>query len=267
MNRRLNLSGKRPIPAESIEIELGEPGAERTVRIRVFIDKLRERFPQDSNMVLEAYRGAEESQRFELGTIDENKVAVLERDISLTGVLTEGIYVSFRFFLANSKAQLLGVRSRRVPKSEKPKPKRKEKYILRRVSEPLGDMPVKLTIDPHDGPTLHINSEIPGYAQMFGMGEANSRSEPVYGPVMVLVLTQIFQYLSRSDAQPEDDERWESEWYTFSQQLLETEPPTTPYEHTTTLWDEWIKNIVLAFCTREKVVDKAKRKLKSAGGQ
>ncbi len=254
MIKRVNSTGRRRIPQQSVQIEVhdGDPRS-----FHAAIDLTGFTAPEDANLVMEATcAGSSRVLRFEWGTVS--------RPAPPTDRLLQGLagqHVLFTLKIVDRRDPF----RRLVAVAENIRPVKGGK---RTATGRQGILPVELSGDLDEEPWrleyrsadvfLLINERLPFLRDQL-------RADPL---VSSLIYPQVVrQVLKQAIAVPADEDSpdaWQSRWLRFGGQL-HPDGSVAPTDEDAGEQDEWIDAVVNSFCRQHELVPRLVRRAGEAG--
>jgi hypothetical protein len=246
MIRRLNYTGRRKFPRENIRVTLFRNGG-----LEEFVAVIKTaglQLPDSARIFVEAYHKSD-WMRFDFGSV---AVPAVPADRRLT-VFYEGARVLFRVKVvsadtAGEPGKIIAETDRIIPVS--PDDERDHDPLLPvRLVGGLGDEVWRLSWQ--NGPVLELNKNEPEIKHFL---TADNRFKWLILPnVLRAVLIRIL--IDAADEEPEQDESAPgNRWMEFAQSL-HAEPPPKPADRDTALINEWVDEVVSAFCRHHRALD------------
>ena len=243
MIRRLNYTGRRRIPRENIRIAIYRSGDTEEFDAHV-CDGLD--LPESACLWVEAYHKSD-WMRFDFGTVGQ---VVSPRDRRLTDFY-RGARVLFRVKAVSADGEngkILAEADRIVPLS--PDSDRDRDPLLPvRVVDGLGSQIWRLAWD--SGPVLELNRQEPEVKRLL---TSDSRFKWL---ILPQVLRSVLIHVLAEEMDDEEDTGGSGEgqrWLDFAHSLHPVEPPK-PDDRDTELIENWVDDVVAAFCRRNKVME------------
>jgi hypothetical protein len=256
MIKHVNFTGRRRVPRDRVQVEVHD-GQPRSFDAQ--IDLTETRLPAGAAVYLEAMcAGSTDVERFAFGTVDR---IVPPADRTLKKL--EGEHVFFALKVVDQTERLgriLGIAENIRPYKAGKQTSTGRKGILPIDEEPLGQCVWRLSFGEHDV-CLIVNSAIPELKK-------RARWDPLfYAAVYPAVIRQILDRALQMNAEiDEADDRWPSTWLRFGRDLhperSEPPPANSPEDDR----DEWVEEIIAAFCDSHKLKDEFARALSQLGG-
>ena len=242
MIRRLNYTGRRRIPRESIRIATYRNGETEEFDARVSCAGLG--LPEKARLFVEAYHKSD-WMRFDFGTVGQ---PVIPRDRRLTAFY-RGARVLFRVKAVagdGESGKILAEADRIIPLS--PDSDRDRDPLLPvRVVDGLGSQIWRLTWD--GGPVLELNRQEPEVKRLL---TSDSRFKWL---ILPQVLRAILIRVLVDEVDEEEDTGGEGQrWLEFALALYPVDPPKHD-ERDMELIENWANDVVAAFCGRNNVMD------------
>lgn len=243
MIRRLNYTGRRRIPRENIRIAIYRNGDTEEFDARVSCDGLC--LPDSAFLLVEAYHKSD-WMRFDFGTVGQ---VVIPRDRRLTAFY-RGARVLFRVKAVAADVEsgkILAEADRIVPLS--PDSDRDRDPLLPvRVVDGLGSQIWRLIWE--SGPVLELNRQEPEVKRLL-------TSDPRFKwLILPQVLRSILIRVLVEEMDEDEDAQGGGEgqrWIDFAHSLHPVEPPK-PDDRDMELIENWVDDVVAAFCGRNNVM-------------
>lgn len=243
MIRRLNYTGRRRIPRENIRIAIYRNGDTEEFDARVSCAGLG--LPDSACLLVEAYHKSD-WMRFDFGTVGQ---VVIPRDRRLTAFY-RGARVLFRVKAVaadGESGKILAEADRIVPLS--PDSDRDRDPLLPvRVVDGLGSQIWRLTWE--SGPVLELNRQEPEVKRLL-------TSDPRFKwLILPQVLRSILIRVLAEEMDEDEDAQGGGEgqrWLDFAHSLHPVEPPK-PADRDMELIENWVDDVVAAFCGRNNVM-------------
>lgn len=245
MIKRVNSTGRRRIGSDHVTIEVqdGQPRTfDATINLKHFDA------PADAAVVLEATcAGSNTICRFEWGTIGE---IVPPANRALRDLHGENVFFSLKVIDRSEQlGRLLGLAENIRPIKAGSKTATGRRGILPVEKSDLGDDLWKLEYRLEDV-FLLVNQRIPGLADRVRFDAT------IYALIYPTIIREVLHrsFDEQSDEE-EDSERWPTLWLKFGRRLHPegTSPPNAENEDDR---DEWVEDIVSAFCREHTLRDK-----------
>lgn len=244
MIRRLNYTGRRRIPRENIRIAIYRNGEIEEFDARVSCGGLG--LPESALVFVEAYHKSD-WMRFDFGTVGQ---VTIPRDRRLTSFY-RGARVLFRVKAVatdGESGRIIAEADRIVPLS--PDSDRDRDPLLPvRVVDGLGNQIWRLVWE--GGPVLELNRQEPEVKRLL-------TSDPRF---KWLILPQVLRAVLIRVLAEEVDEEDEGgaggegqRWLDFALSLYPVEPPK-PDDRDMELIENWVDDVVAAFCSRNNVME------------
>ena len=244
MIRRLNYTGRRRIPRENIRIAIYRNGDTEEFDARVSCAGLG--LPDSACVFVEAYHKSD-WMRFDFGTVGQ---LVMPRDRRLTAFY-RGARVLFRVKAVATNGEsgkILAEADRIIPLS--PDSERDRDPLLPvRVVEGLGCQIWRLTWE--SGPVLELNRQEPEVKRLL---TSDSRFKWL---VLPQVLRAVLIRVLAEEVDEEEDAGGGGEgqrWLDFALSLYPVAPPK-PEDRDRELIENWVDDVVAAFCARNNVME------------
>jgi len=241
MIRKFNYTGRKRVRRDAVAIVLaGGEGDSRRFNAAFDLEGLG--LPTDARVYVEAYR-ASSYKRFAFGTVGNLTPAP---DRSLDDI-DPNVDLRFRVKVvdeAHGAGRIVGVADGLTPQAPDQDAKKREPLVPLQIVD-LGERVWRLSLQEFpDGPVvLQVNSRI---ADIEHIAKHDRGFRTVVFPS---ILEQVLTYLLRIDEYDADDMQLEvQKWFRFAAELVASAPPDDP-----TLRDQWITDVVSAFCVRQHV--------------
>ena len=254
-SQRINFTGRKRITANDIAIRLHNEASPLTFEIS-HLALRRYDFPANALVRIEAYRQAT-YMPFELGTIE---APILSGALVLAEFNSPDA-IRFRLKVTSTTGptagQLLAVRDHIRPVWADGG----HESLLPISPDPNLEQEV-FRLDFNDGPILRINSKITQW-------RAVSRDVHFMSLVYPEVLRSILTRLLRDEGLPdeEDSNDWRSLWLEFARTHPGIPNPPRDGDNDETSVDDWINEVVAAFCRRNRIFDSFVQRWDSEGNQ
>ena len=251
--RRINYTGRKRLTADDIEIRLQDYGTPPSFEIKK-LSLERHNLPGDAPVFVEAYRQTS-WMRFPLGTVGELTYPI---NMQLEG-FDSPFDIRFRVkvtSVGDPHARLLAEWDRIVPETADAGP---ESLLPVRPDENLGEEIFKVAFD--DYPVLLVNSRLTRWKEISTDPLFTSL---VYPSALRTVLTRILLINRHFDT--EDSEDWRSQWLIFAESRLGVgKMPPGGDQLTVEDWEDWVEQVVTAFCKQNNIYGLSSRQLNDEG--
>jgi hypothetical protein len=246
MIKRLNFTGRKRIPRNKIEIIVHD-SQPRTFDAKIDLDELSS-FP-DAAVYLEATcAGSSIVKRFDFGKV--NHIQPPENR-QLTDLEGQNVFFTLKVVDRSEKfGRILGLTERIHPQKTGPQTIPGRRGILPIEPSDLGQQLWRLEFR-ENYVVLLVNRSVPGLADRI-------RSDPLlYSSVYPSIIRHVLNVtLSENVDVDEEEDRWPVLWLRFGMQLhpdqAEPPQPDAPSQDR----EDWIEQIVEAFCENHKLMDK-----------
>jgi len=217
MSRRLNFTGRKKLLRTSIRILVHEAkgGQPQSFTAEVNIPSDLQLEPH-ARIYVEAYVGAS-AMRFDFGTV----AAISHPEDCFLNDIDAGTPVLFRVKVVDETqhvGRLLAAANGIRPEGDSDGTDRKALLPLRSCD--LGEEVWRLDVDPDAGPTLAVNSRIPGIVERL----------PADAILMAVIYPEIVRQMARlvwdTDSGFDDDAEWFVDWKSWLSEQLGREVPT-----------------------------------------
>ncbi len=248
MIRKYNYTGRRRIPREAVSISIVGPDDDRAFEARLNLQSMR--FPADSRVVIEAYRGMSVT-RFDFGHV---RLIQPPGDRSLSGIVDQ-VDPLFRVKVVDpdGTGRLLGLADQlRGIRTNADLTTYRESLLPLRVTD-LGKRVWRVAFDDAE-PILEVNGEVAGIDDL-AVKNGSFRSL-VYPSAVQQIFTQMLFVDRYTD---EESEPWHR-WVVFAGSFF-SEPYPDPEDDVTVLVT-WIDGAVNAFAKRIAATDDFQADLK-----
>jgi hypothetical protein len=256
MIKRVNFTGRRRVPRNRVDIEVYD-GHPRTFDAKIDLSDMS--FPPHAAVVLEAMcAGSNDIERFEFGEVGG---VVPQTDRSLVQLEGENVFFRLKVIDRTERfGRLLGLAEHIRPQRAGKQTAAGRRGILPVEPAELGQQLWKLDFKEHDV-FLLVNKSI------HGLGE-RVRSDPLfYAVVYPQVVRQVLMQAIAEDVDlDEDDDRWPVMWLRFGKNLHPTRESPPSGESSQEEREEWIEEVVDAFCDEHSMKDKYSSVLAGNGG-
>jgi hypothetical protein len=255
MIKRVNSTGRRRIPQQSIQIEVidGDPRTFTAV-----IDLADFSGPEDAEVVLEAAcAGSSTIPRFPWGTVG-NLTAPDDR--CLRGLAGEHVFFTLKVIDRTEKfGRILGIAENIRPRNGGRKTATGRKGILPvELSGDLGDELWQVRYTAGSDVFLLINDKTPQLKDQL-------RSDPfVYSLIYPVVIRQILAKALSDPADEDAPDAWQTLWLNFAKQLHPARSAVSNDDGVDEQ-DEWIDEVVNQFCRQHDLLDKFARRASEFG--
>lgn len=246
MIKRVNFTGRRRIPRDRVDIEVFD-GNPRSFNATIDLSGF-SLFP-GAAVVLEATcAGSNTIERFEFGEVDDIRPPA---DRKLRQLENENVFFSLKVIDRTERlGRILGIAEHVRPQRAGQQTATGRQGILPIEVREMGQELWQLDLQGHDA-TLFLNKDVPGLKD-------RARSDPffyaiVYPEIVRRILAQAI--LNGGDVEADDDS-WENTWLRFGRHLhpaKDTPPNASDPEE---LRDEWVDEVVTAFCDAHQFKDK-----------
>jgi hypothetical protein len=246
MIKRVNFTGRRRIPRDRVDIEVFD-GNPRSFNAIVNLNGIP--LLSGAAVVLEATcAGSNTIERFEFGEVDNVRPPA---DRKLRQLESENVFFTLKVIdRTQSLGRILGMAEHIRPQRAGQQTATGRQGILPIEVREMGQELWQLDLQGHDA-TLFLNKDVPGLKD-------RARSDPffyaiVYPEVVRRILIQAV--LDGGDCESEAD-GWQNTWLRFGRHLhpaKDTPPAASDPEE---LRDEWIDEVVAAFCEAHQLRDK-----------
>jgi hypothetical protein len=240
MIRRLNYTGRKSIPRSRVTIRIVPmPSGEHA--FTADYDLAGMRFARDARVYIEAYN-ADSYMRFDFGSIGN---PVVPRDTRLTEITARPL-AKFRLKVVDETEQvglLRGVADKIVPL--RPDENLEQKQSLLPVDfRDLGERVWRLDLS--DWPVLELNNRVDDIAE--AARSSGSFLGILYPEVLRRILYEAVIVQEVTDPELNDDD-WTCLWLRYACSIPSVSaPPAAPGSRQTELLEEWIEDVVHAFC-------------------
>jgi hypothetical protein len=245
MQRRFNSTGRVRIPRSRVEIRLQEPLDHGGFPVAfASLDLVGLDLPHSATVAIEAYFRSS-SVRFPCGSVGS---LVVPSSMELSEI-DRGGAVRFRLLVIDSSqtGRIIAAADGVRPVRDRDSPDRQALLPLRETD--LGDELWRVEVEYHTGPTLLINSTIPGLASKL------REHALLQGLVFPHALRMILRELGSGHAD-EDEDIWRKDWLAFLDGMDIPNEPDDPDDPE--LVDEWIEHAVEAFCAQKSFAGRAR---------
>jgi hypothetical protein len=248
----LNFTGRKKISRKLLTItarkDTSPSGDHTSLLISASYEK-KGKFPPDSELWLEVYRGAT-VERFELGTFERQTPLVDQRLESFPPEMELGL-LKFRFFIVDSALRggtILGL-AERIPLSSLNQPETLKQGLLPTRKENLGERVWKLDLS-GDDPALLIDERLYDDRYLY--------TDHVL--FQSLVFPQIAEGLATWVLKEAEQEVENSKWQSFFKKELKCDPSpeergfelNSDLDHDIRAKEDWIEQAVTVFCNKHK---------------
>lgn len=242
MIKRVNFTGRRRIPRDRIEIEI-QDGKPRMFTAKIDLND--SDMPIHAAVCLEAMcAGSNVIERFECGTVANLSPII---NFPLREVEGENVFFTLKVIDRTERfGRLLGIAENVRPERSGSPAAAGRRGILPIEPAELGDEIWRLEFKEQDVYLL-INNQIPGLID-------RARSDALFfGLIYPEVIRSILYRAFRDNVDPqEQSERWQVLWLRFGVQLHSEHAVPPKYDEDEEI-DDWIQDIVEAFCQSHKL--------------
>lgn len=241
--RRLNWTERRRITQDQARLTLHREGGRTWFSAEFQLAE--HELPSDALVVVEAYRQTT-WQRFPFGTVGLVRPPA-STDLSEFG---EGHGVKFRVKVLGGGAQsgrILAEADRIVPSDPETAAAGRDPLLPVR-GEDLGAEVWQLRLETDSGPELLVNRRLDDW-------RAVARLPAFIWFVYPDVLRRIMACALEQGTDAEDEESWATRWIRFAVRLPGVRPPPEEGESDSAK-DEWINDVVQAFCRQQRLMDR-----------
>lgn len=247
LTRKLNFTGRKKIPKSQISIGIRQ-GEDNVKSFTAELNLNDLNLPPNAEVYIEAYR-RHAYMRFPFGTVEN---IIIPENRSLSG-FNPGETPRFRVKVVDRSAGLgkIVASADKIFPNLGDTPATERDFLLPVEHNDLGDQVWRLELK-EDGPVLELNSLIENL-------RLSARSDGiflslVYPEVVRRVLTEILIGEKQNDPDCDEDD-WQSQWlkYALSFPGIDDPPSVTS---SLAEKEEWIEDIVNAFCNKWKVREK-----------
>lgn len=244
MIRKFNYTGRKKIVRARVPVTLRqEAGGLFAFDAVINLEGLG--LPEEADVFVEAYHRTS-YMRFPFGKVGD----ITPPDNRLLAEVEPGVLPHFRIKVV-MEGRILASADTIMPRRSEDEPK--DKLSLLPVEfQDLGDLIWRLDLS--NGPVLQLNSAIEDIREI-------ARSDQsffvlVYPEIIRQVLRYILVVEKYSDEEC-DEEDWQSGWLRFAKGLPGIErPPSADYLTTVQDREDWIEDVVMAFCRKWRVRDR-----------
>ncbi|HEY5713013.1 MAG TPA: hypothetical protein VIT38_14055 [Allosphingosinicella sp.] len=251
VKRRINSTGRRRIPHQSISITLLPPRADGIPRAKAEIELDGHPFVDSAAIVLEAYQRMTTSMRFDCGTVGEPVVP----ETLLLADIDPAAPMLFRLKVVDNDeypGRLLGAADRLRPDSDDSPEGRRSLFPIERCE--LHSEIWKVDIQ-EAGPTLLLNYNIPSLTAMI-------QKEPlIQGILLPAALRIVLDAIVQDPVSDDDDEvSWKVQWLRYCREELKVadDPAECADDDDRRAW---VNHGVRAFCKSYRFIDEIKKSL------
>ncbi len=246
MIKRVNSTGRRRIGSDHVTIEVHEGQDARTfdaeIKLKGFEDS------PEAAVVLEATcAGSNTIRRYAWGTVGQ---LMPPEDRALRDLHGENVFFSLKVIDRSERfGRILGLAENIRPLKAGPKTATGRRGILPVEKADLGDELWKLDFRSEDV-FLLVNQNIPG------LSERVRFDATIYTLIYPAIIRQVLQRaLDEQTDDDEDSERWSVLWLKFGRRLHPEglQPPVSEDDDER---DEWISEIITAFCREHSLREK-----------
>ena len=242
-SRRIHFTGRRRLTAQDVGVILHNEAVPLAFELS-HLSLQRHGLPYDALVRVEAYRQAT-YMPFELGTVANLRLPGRWQltEFDLPDAIRFRVKVTA--VAEDVRGQLLAVRDRIRPAWADGG---QESLLPVRPDSSLDQEVFRLSLD--DEPVLLINTKITRWRELSHDGHFVSL---VYPAVLRTILTRILHHEDHADWEESDD--WRSLWIRFAKDLPGIfDPPDGEGEHDMSV-DDWIDEVVAAFCRSRHTYD------------
>jgi hypothetical protein len=251
MIKRVNFTGRRRIPRDRVQIEIaaGPPPAVSAMFHLADLD-----FPESAAVVLEAMcAGSPVVERIECGEVGRLR---LPRNRRLDRIGGRQVFFTLKVVDRSERyGRILGLAENVRPTGGKRDGRRLEGILPIEVVQ-LGQQIWRLEFREHHV-FLLLNGDVPDIA-------TRVRSDPaLYALIFPEVLRHVLgrALAEGGDLEDEHDDRWPAVWLRFARGLhVDGDRPPVGQERRDE-WEDWIEDVVQAFCERHAIKDAYRRAL------
>lgn len=255
MIKRVNFTGRRRIPRNRVNIILSD-GQPRSFDAEINLSEFK--FPQDAVVYLEAScAGSTQVKRFDFGKVGD---ITQPTDRTLTDFDGENVFFTLKVVDRTERfGRILGIAEHIWPQRAGEQTVADRRGILPVERVELGQQLWKLDFREREV-FLLLNKSVPGLMEQV-------RSDPLFCAVVYPeVVRQILTRAIAENVEPdEEDDRWPILWLRFGKKLHpRKEDPPKPQDPEEDR-DQWIEEVVDAFCNAHVLKDKYVNKIRANG--
>jgi len=246
MIKRLNFTGRRRIPRDRVDIEVYD-GQPRTFDAAIDLDGTS--LPSHAAVFLEAMcAGSNAVERFHFGEVGN---IVPPQDRCLRELDGKNVFFALKIVDRNERfGRLLGIAEHIRPQRAGKQTAAGRRGILPVEPKELGQRLWRLEFTDHEV-YLYVNKDVPELVDRV-------RTDPLFYAVVYpeVVRRVLMQAISENVDIEEDDDHWPVLWLRFGKNLhpMRDTPPT--HDATEEEREEWVEDVVEAFCKSHTVRDK-----------
>jgi hypothetical protein len=241
MLRKLNFTERTRIPRSGFMVALRRE-ADGTLAFDASLTLGDNAFPGDARVYVEAYHRTS-YMRFDFGTVDAIAAPAERR---LTEI--DSTSVRFRIRIVDAATRRILAVADDVRVSERaPGDAERAPLLPVQFSSTLDQQPWRVAFEA-DTPVLELNNRIEGIEKL----ATSDRTffALVYPAAVREILTRIL--LVEQQSEVDDEESWMSHWLRWAAQFTTAPPPVVEDDDA----PRWIDEVVGAFCSRHRVVDR-----------
>ena len=239
MIRRLNYTGRKLIPHDNLLINVRKIDGRKAFNADITLEGLE--FPGRSKIYIEPYYKSS-YMRFDFGTIEDFSPPI----ITYLSEIPETDQLLFRIKVVDidgKNGKLLGLAERVIPKSTDIETVGRTPLLPVDFAKDLGQQIFQVVFDDEGNRViLEINSRIEN-------GPEFIRSNEFKSLVLPSIVRLIAERIKIHDYDP-DSTRWEDLWLKFFYTKINIEEKPENDEYNEGLIDDWIENLVNAFCRK-----------------
>jgi hypothetical protein len=244
MIRKLNYTGRKKIPLPRVSFRLVPERARLRFDATLTLHGLE--LPGDADVCVEAYHGTS-YMRFPCGKV--GRIVIPEH--RLLDQIEPGSVPLFRVMVSKD-GRIIAAADKIVPRSSEEQPTDKLSLLPVEFRD-LGESVWKLDFTA-GRPMLQLNSAIDN------IRDVARRDSTFLSLVYPEVIRQVLRYILLQEGYEDagcDEDDWQSHWLRFAQSLPGIAPPSSA-EYFVTLQDreDWIEEVVMAFCQKWKVKER-----------
>lgn len=259
MIKRVNFTGRRRVPRDCVKITVhtSQDGQPSSFDAEINLDGL-EFLPAAAVYIEATCPGSSVVERFPFGRVDQIEPP---ENRSLLEVDGDNVFFSLKVVDCTERfGRLLGVANHIHPDGVGTETTTGRKGILPILPADLGQEVWRLDLDGNDA-TLLVNNEIPGLADRL-------RSDPLLYSVLfpTVVRTVLRAAINENVDFEEDDDRWPVLWLRFGKEV-HPERQRPPKPDASEECDEWIDEIVDAFCSAQSFKDRFSEAIGTSEGE
>ncbi len=246
MIKRVNFTGRRRIPRNRVDIEVYD-GQPRTFDAKIDLDGI-SLLPRAAVYLEAMCAGSNVIERFGFGEVG---AIVPPKDPRLLELEGENVFFALKVVDSTERSgRILGIAEHIRPQRAGKQTAAGRRGILPVEPKDLGQQLWKLEFTEHDV-FLYVNKDVPGLVDRV-------RSDPLfYAAVYPEVVRQVLARAIRENADiEEDDDRWPILWLRFGKNLHPTREAPPSSDASEEDQEEWVDEVVDAFCESHTLRDK-----------